>query len=80
MQGEGGKGLAALTRVLQDRTGIGDAGAAGLAEGLKVNSSLPGLSLVRLFLFFVCFCGGDAGRGRGGGGLHSRVCCRTRME
>ena len=46
-----GKGSAALTRVLQDKNGIGDAGAAGLGEGLKVNSSLQRLWIVRLFVF-----------------------------
>jgi hypothetical protein len=52
MQGEGGeragRGSAALTRVLQERNRIGDAGAAGLGEGLKVNSSLQ--------MLFFCSC------------------------
>jgi hypothetical protein len=42
--------------VLQRENRISDAGAAGLGEGMKVNSSLQGLYLVRLFdycLFFV---------------------------
>jgi hypothetical protein len=46
-------GVAALTRVLQEANEIGDAGAAGLGEGLKVNSSLQKLHLVRLVIF-VC--------------------------
>ncbi len=36
--------------MLQGGNQIGDAGAAGLGEGLKVNSSLRYLGLVRLFL------------------------------
>ncbi len=52
MQGEGGeragRGSAALRRVLQERNRIGDAGAAGLGEGLKVNSSLQ--------MLFFCSC------------------------
>ena len=65
--------------MLQDNNQIGDDGARGLGEGLKVNSSLQDLFLVRHFVFCHCFvcCGGDGGRGMGGGGLHSRVCCRT---
>ena len=38
-----------LTRVLQDGNFIGDDGARGLGEGLKVNSSLQQLVLVSLF-------------------------------
>ena len=43
-----GRGSAALTRVLQNQNQIGDAGAAGLGEGLKVNSSLQ--------MLFFCSC------------------------
>ncbi len=78
-----GRGWAALTRVLQDNNEIGDDGARGLGEGLKVNSSLRELLLVRHFVFLILIlicCGGDAGRGRGGCGLHSRVCCRAITE
>ena len=44
-----GRGSAGVTRVLQEGIQITDAGAAGLGEGLKVNSSLQHLFLVRLF-------------------------------
>jgi hypothetical protein len=46
-----GRGWAALTRVLQSYNQIGDVGARWLGEGLKVNSSLQALSLVRHFSF-----------------------------
>jgi len=62
-----GRGSAALIRVLQFENEIGDAGAAGLGEGLKVNSSLQKFSLVRLFVLLFVFCGGGAGRGGGVG-------------
>jgi len=52
-----GRGSAALTRVLQSRNQIGDAGAAGLGEGLRVNSSLQELYLVRLFVLSFVFVG-----------------------
>jgi hypothetical protein len=39
--------------VLQYGNQIGDAGAAVLGEGLKVNSSLQDLYLVRLFVYFL---------------------------
>jgi hypothetical protein len=58
-----------VTRVLQNYNQISDAGAAGLGEGLKVNSSLHWLSLVRLFdycLFLLGRCGERAGRGSDG--------------
>ena len=58
-----------MTRVLQDGNQIGDGGAEMIGEGLKVNSSLQELHLVRLFDYCLFFCGGDAGRGRGGGRL-----------
>ncbi len=48
-----GRGSAALTRVLQMKNQIGVSGAAGLIEGLKVNSSLQELYLVRLFVVVV---------------------------
>jgi hypothetical protein len=47
--------------VLQLGNQISDAGAAGLGEGLKVNSSLQILLLVRLFDFF--FVGAMQGEG-----------------
>ncbi len=47
--GGGWGGSAGLTRVLQDGNLIGDDGARGLGEGLKVNSSLQQLVLVSLF-------------------------------
>ena len=53
-----------MTRVLQDGNQISDAGAAGLGEGLKVNSSLQTLVLVRLFDYCLFFVG--AMRGEGG--------------
>ena len=40
--------LLGVTRVLQDGNQIGDRGAEMIGEGLKVNSSLWGLYLVRL--------------------------------
>ncbi len=47
------RGLAALTRVLQGSNQIGDDGAVGLGEGLKVNRSLTEINLVRrLFTSF----------------------------
>jgi hypothetical protein len=79
MQGEGWRGWASLTRVLQINNQIGDDGARGLGEGLKLNSSLKELNLVGYFVFlidlFVVGC--DARKGMGGGGLHLRVCCRA---
>jgi len=41
--------LLGVTRVLQDRNQIGDRGAEMIGEGLKLNSSLWGLRLVRHF-------------------------------
>ncbi len=63
-----GRGSAGVTRVLQRGNQISDAGAAGLGEGLKVNSSLQRLDLVRLFdycLFFVGAMRGEVGVGVG---------------
>ena len=50
--------------MLQGGNQISDAGAAGLGEGLKVNSSLQRLNLVRLFDYCLFFVG--AMRGEGG--------------
>ncbi len=44
-----GWGFAALMRLLQAGNQIKHAGACGLGDGLKVNSSLQLLTLVRLF-------------------------------
>ena len=51
----------ALTRVLQENNQVGDIGACALGEGLKVNSSLQELHLVRLFFGHVFFWA-DLGR------------------
>ncbi len=54
--------------MLQDKNRISDAGAAGLGEVLKVNSSLLRLDLVRLLyfcLFFVEAMRGECGEGVG---------------
>jgi hypothetical protein len=53
MQGEGGEG-AGFTHacVLQENSQVGDDGARGLGEGLRVNSSLLQITLVS-FLFFL---------------------------
>ena len=45
--------LLGVTRVLQDGNQIGDTGAEMIGEGLKVNSSLQWLHLVRLRFDFV---------------------------
>ena len=50
--------------MLQSDNQISDAGAAGLGEGLKVNSSLQRLHLVRLFDYCLIVVG--AMRGEGG--------------
>ena len=42
-----------MSRTLQDDNDVGDAGAFGLAEGLKYNTSLKSLRLVNLFLLSV---------------------------
>jgi hypothetical protein len=42
---------AALTRVFQDNNQIGDGGACGLGEGLKVNSSLLVISMVMVVTY-----------------------------
>jgi len=72
------RGSAALTRVLQQQNSIGDAGAAGLGEGLKVNSSLQALYLVRLFvLLFVCV---GAMQGEGGEGVGCTHACAAERK
>jgi hypothetical protein len=47
-----------LTRGMQGYNKVGDAGAVGLGEGLKMNSSLQMLFLVSdlIRLFLICFC------------------------
>ena len=52
-----GRRTAALTRVLQDNNSIGDGGACGLGEGLKVNSSLMIISMVLIVYYCVLFTG-----------------------
>ena len=47
--------LLGVTHVLQRENQIGDRGAEMIGEGLKVNSSIRELSLVRLVLFCFCF-------------------------
>jgi hypothetical protein len=47
--------LLGVTHVLQDGNQIGDRGAEMIGEGLKVNSSLQELHLVRLVFFCCCF-------------------------
>jgi hypothetical protein len=59
--------------LIQGGNAVGDIGAKMIGEGLKVNSSLQWLLLVRFFVFV----GTRWAAGRGGGRLHSRVCCRT---
>ena len=53
------EGMLELTRGLQGGNHVGDAGACGLGLGLKVNSSLLELNLVRDFMiydgFLMCF-------------------------
>ena len=68
------RGWAALTRVLQDSNQIGDDGARGLGEGLKVNSSLQGLYLVRHFEFLTYDLFG-ALQGEGGEGVGCTHAC-----
>jgi hypothetical protein len=65
--------------VLQDRNQIGDDGAGGLGEGLKVNISLQKLLLVShsVFYFELPVAEATQGEGGGGSGLHSRVSCRS---
>jgi hypothetical protein len=67
------KMLLGVTHVLQDGNQIGDRGAEIIGEGLKVNSSLRDLHLVRLCFFglsFGCCWGVD---GEGGEGLSCSV-------
>lgn len=52
------EGIMSMTRDLQMNAKIGDAGACGLGEGLKTNSSLKKLILVRCACFGLCIiCG-----------------------
>jgi hypothetical protein len=66
--------LLGVTHVLQNGNQIGDRGAEMISEGLKVNSSLMYLYLVRLVLL-VCVlncCWGDDGEGGDGHGCSVR--------
>ncbi len=75
-------GWAALTRVLQANNRIGDDGARELGEGLKVNSILMTLGLVRhLVLLLFCLLRGRCREreGRGWAAL-TRLCCRPITE
>ena len=49
------KMLLGVTHVLQGRNQIGDRGAEMIGEGLKINSSLRELHLVRLVFVGLCF-------------------------
>jgi hypothetical protein len=51
--------------VLQENNRIGDGGAGGLGEGLKVNSNLQTLSLVRHFVFVLDLFVAGAMQGEG---------------
>jgi hypothetical protein len=63
--------------VLQKNNQIGDDGARGLGEGLKVNSSLKELDLVRhMFLFFDLFVA-DAMQGEGEEGVGCTHACAS---
>ena len=53
---ESDRDLTWMTRTLQDDNIVGDAGAFGLAEGLKYNTSLKTLYIVNLFSFSVFLC------------------------
>ncbi len=64
-----------MTHELQDVSQIGDQGALSIGEGLKVNSSLRILHLVRLVIF-VCVCIVVLLlRERAGGGVCCSVAC-----
>jgi hypothetical protein len=58
--------------VLQDDNQIGDVGAVGLGEGLKVNSSMQRLELVRHFVFVLDLFVAGAMQGEGGEGPQRR--------
>ncbi len=58
-------GCAALTRVLQQKNQIGDAGACRLGETLEVNRSLQTLDLVGLFSVFFVLWGPRQGEVQG---------------
>jgi hypothetical protein len=49
------EGLPGMTRSLQSRNPVGDEGARGLGLGLRANSSLRTLHLVRVFIDLFCF-------------------------
>ena len=70
-----GRGWAAPTRVLQDNNQIGNDGARGLCEGLKVNSSLKGLWLVRLSVFDIYLFVAGALQVEGGEGVGCTHAC-----
>ncbi len=59
--------LLVLTHELQDSNEIGDQGAVSIGEGLKVNSSLQELHLVRLVIFICVLHCCVAAEGEGGG-------------
>ena len=58
--------------MLQRNNQIGDDGAGGLGEGLKVNSSLQELHLVRHFVFVIDLIVAGAMQGEGGEGPQRR--------
>ena len=65
-----------MTHVLQNGNQIGDRGAEMIGEGLKVNSSLGRLDLVRLVLLVCvlnCCWGDDGDDGEGGEGVGCSV-------
>ena len=60
--------------MLQNGNGIGDLGTVLIGEGLKVNTRLQCLNLVRLaFVFPPRAMQGEDGQGVR---MHSRLCCR----
>ncbi len=61
--------------MLQDDNQIGDDGAVGLGEGLKVNSSLQELRLVRHFVFVLDLFVAGAMQGEGGEGVGCTHAC-----
>ena len=77
-----GRIRAALMRVLQDHNQIGDDGAGGLGEVLKVNSSLQKLYLVSLFFFVICLILVVAGamQGEGGEGMSCTHACAAEQQ
>ena len=71
---------AALTRVLQGNNQIGDDGAWGLGEGLKVNSSLLELFLVRHLFFVLDLFVSGALQVEGGEGVGCTHACAAEQE